>query len=401
MLDPVLNNPWVRALLGLLLLAGVGLLGYFLSPVLVPLFLAFMVAYALDPVVDAFERRGLRRTVAIMVLAVLGLLLLLAVPVWVLPSLYAQAHDLVAAVASWAQGSVASADGRVVQWLNEALTRLGVANALRELGWAPATGDFNVIGVLGQKAAEYAQENAGHLAQAYASDMATAGAAAGQTLAHVLSVSGRYLVGVIIFLANFALFSFVTGYLLNDYDGIVRALGELVPPRWRETAFRIVERIDDQLRSFLRGQLAVCACLGVMYAIGLLICRVPFALPIALLGAFAGFVPYIGMVLTVAVAVVLTLVRHGVDWHIVGVLVTFTIAQMLEGNVLTPRIVGGKVGLHPVWVILAILVFSQAFGLVGMVIAVPAAAVLKVFAEEAIQRYRESVVFKGDSPGAE
>ena len=131
---------------------------------------------------------------------------------------------------------------------------------------------------------------------------------------------------------------------------------------------------------------------------GYTICDVPFALLIALFGTIASLVPYLGVAMTVIPALVMVFLRHGLDWHIVGVLITFALAQGLEGNVLTPKIVGDKVGLHPVWVILAILVFGSALGFLGVLIAVPLAASLKVLVLEGVQYYKKSPLFEGASP---
>src|SRR5690606_13684673 len=149
----------------------------------------------------------------------------------------------------------------------------------------------------------------------------------------------------------------------------VTSARDLVPPRYRPKTVEIVEKIDHQLRSFIRGQVTVCLSLGLMYAIGLTICDVPFALLIALFGTVASLVPYLGVAVTLIPALLMAYLGHGFDWHFVGVLITFAVAQGLEGNVLTPNIVGDKVGLHPVWVILAILVFGSALGFLGILIA--------------------------------
>jgi predicted PurR-regulated permease PerM len=142
-------------------------------------------------------------------------------------------------------------------------------------------------------------------------------------------------------------------------------------------------------------------CLGAMYILGLTFARVPFSIPIGIFGGVAAFIPYIGITLTIIPSVILTLLAHGFDWHLGAVLATFAIAQFLEGTFLTPKIVGDKVGLNPVWVILAILVFGNAFGFLGILLAVPMAASLKVLVLEGIAYYRASKVFSepGDSGG--
>ena len=142
----------------------------------------------------------------------------------------------------------------------------------------------------------------------------------------------------------------------------------------------------------------VCLCLGVMYAVGLFASGVPFAILLAAFGALASFVPYLGIVLTILPATTLCVIEHGLSGHVIGVLATFVIAQMLEGTLITPKIVGEKVGLNPVWVILAILVFGNALGFLGLLLAVPIAASLKVLVVEAVSYYRDSPVFVSGEP---
>jgi predicted PurR-regulated permease PerM len=219
-------------------------------------------------------------------------------------------------------------------------------------------------------------------------------AGATTTLAQFARASGQALLNAVLFLANFALFAFVAGYLLKDFDGLVTAARELIPPRYRPKAVEIFTKIDHQLRSFVRGQVTVCLFLGMFYAVGLLICDVPFALLIALFGTVASLIPYLGVAMTVIPALGMVFLRHGLDWHIVGVIGTFVLAQGLEGNILTPKVVGDQVGLHPVWVILAIMVFGSALGFLGVLIAVPLAAALKVLVVESVQYYKSSPVFE-------
>ena len=157
-------------------------------------------------------------------------------------------------------------------------------------------------------------------------------------------------------------------------------------------------KIDAQLRGFLRGQGLVCLFLGVMYAVGLTIAGVPFGLALGLFGGLASFVPYLGLILTIGPAVVLCVIQYaGLDWHLLVVLATFGIAQILEGTLITPKVVGEQVGLGPVWVILAVLVFGNALGFLGLLLAVPIAATLKVLILEGIDTYRASTLFQGET----
>jgi len=226
----------------------------------------------------------------------------------------------------------------------------------------------------------------------------TAGQEAGLTVVGVFRRIGNIVVGLILTLANIALFGFVAGYLLKDFDSVTAAARDLIPPKYRDKTVDIVKQIDSQLRAFFRGQLTVATCLGVMYAIGFWAASTPLALMIGAFGLFASFVPYLGVVLTSVLAISLTLLAWGIDYHLIIVFITIAAAQFLEGNVLTPKIVGDQVGLNPVWVILAVLVFGNLLGFLGLLIAVPTAAALKVLVVEAVAYYKRSEVY--GEPGA-
>lgn len=236
-------------------------------------------------------------------------------------------------------------------------------------------------------AIQFAKSNTGTLA--------SLGQRAGMNLFGVVSSVGQALVNFLLFLANFALFAVVTGYLLKDFDPLKANVRALIPPRYKPKMLEILGAIDDQLRSFLRGQLTVCVCLGVMYTIGFLIFGVPFALLLGIFSIAASFIPFVGVLTTAVLAVLLTILAHGIDYHLFGVLGVVAVAQFLEGNVLTPRIVGEKVGLNPVWVILAIMVFGNFLGFLGLLLAVPIAAALKVLVVEGVAYYKASPVFDG------
>ena len=256
----------------------------------------------------------------------------------------------------------------------------------------PEVEDPDAMALLRQKIGETVTEDAGAIFKSLFPQFKDAGS----SMIRLLGLIGDTFLRSFLFIGNFVLFAFVAIYLLKDYDHIVAACDDLVPHRYRKKTRRIMSSIDRQLRSFLRGQVTVCCCLGVMYAIGFLIAGAPFALLLALLGALGSFVPYLGLILTIGPAVILTMLHYGpVNWHVGAVLATFAIAQFLEGNFLTPRIVGSQVGLGPVWVILAIMVFGSTLGFAGLLLAVPIAAVLKVLLNEAMQNYRTSDFFSG------
>lgn len=390
MMDEVLKNPWVRAAGVVVALALVLLLLYLLTPVLVPLFFAFLVAYVLDPVVDIFEKRKISRAITIACLAMLGIGMLLAVPLYFLPSMVMQADSLIEAA-----GKGFEDDGQVATWFRTNVERLPLESIIEAMGCASENSTAaSDLAVLTECLAVRVREQALSFFQAHGATLATAGAEAGIGLAQFVSAIGSTLVGWLLFLGNLALFAFVAAYLLKDYDGIITAAKDLIPVKRREKIIEIMSKVDAQIRSFLRGQMLVCLGLGILYAIGLSIAGVPFALLIAAFGAVASFIPYLGLALTIGPAITLCLVQHGgIDWHVGAVVGTFVVAQMIEGMILTPMVVGDKVGLSPVWVILAILVFGNALGFLGLLLAVPIAAALKVFVVEGLAYYKASEAY--------
>lgn len=477
----VIENPWVRAvgvLLGLVLL---GVLAYALKPVLVPLFLALLVAYVLDPVVDFFEARRIPRMATIIGLAFVALALILSVPLIVVPSIFHQAGTLIASargVYPFEQidrdknGSIAAGeltanargydandfllfdmdhDGALSrdEWsaamsssgarvrhntlLDRLLDHLPVGQLVKILELdkqhsaapggepavvkpaedantapsplsaqsepnaggqeKPATTDMDARALLAEYIGKNMRNFTVEFVKTHASSLASFGQQASANLLEFFTSVGQGIVNALLFLANFALFAIVAGYLLKDFDPLKATASALIPPRYAPKILSILGKIDAQLRSFLRGQMTVCICLGAMYTVGFLICGVPFAILIGMFAIVASFIPFVGVATTAVLGILLTLLQYGIDWHLLGVLVVIGIAQFLEGNVLTPKIVGEQVGLNPVWVILAIMVFGNFLGFLGLLLAVPIAAAMKVLVLEGVEYYKASPVF--------
>lgn len=388
MLQLVLRNPWVQAAGLVLAVAGVCAACYLLSPVLVPLFFAFLVAYALHPVVDFLEARRVPRSAVIGLLAAVAVLVLLSIPLFLVPNLIGEADELIGAATQEVAKQGEDAQNPLSVWTDRFLEWLPLDELVRHMGWEEP--DLGPRAILAKRIGTYVRTNAAQLVQSYAIHAATAGQKTGVGLAQLVAAIGRSSMGLLTLLGKVAVFAVIAGYLLKDFDALAAGAKSLVPPGYRKKTFEILGKIDLQIRSFLRGQMAVCLCLGVMYAVGLLISGTPFAVVLAVFGAIAGFVPYLGVILTIGPALGLTLLQHGVAWNLVGVAATFIVAQSIEGMLLTPRIVGNKVGLNPVWVILAIMVFGNVLGFLGLLLAVPIAATLKVFVLEGLDYYKRS-----------
>ncbi len=406
MLNEVLQNKWVRAVGALGALVGISMVLYLLSSVLVPLFFAFIVAYIFDPVIDKIETYKISRVGAIVTL-VGGLLIAgIILPLIILPSVIRQANSMTKSPTQETQrGETAKTveevyfQGKMAQKVEEWLE---LDSLVQTAGWDETNGvynkgteDLNALATIRSVIGSGISDNTRGLLQSQFPKLTKA---AGTSILRMIPIIGDIFLGLFLFLGNFVLFAFVAIYLLKDYDDIVAYGDGLVPHRHQAKVREIMSQIDGQLRAFLRGQVMVCCCLGTMYAVGLSISGAPFALLLALFGALASFVPFLGLVLTLGPAVILTVLYYGgLDWHVGGVLATFAVAQFLEGNFLTPKIVGSQVGLGPVWVILAIMIFSSALGFVGLLLAVPIAAVLKVLTEEGLKHYRASTFFAAES----
>jgi predicted PurR-regulated permease PerM len=326
-----------------------------LKAALTPLAAAFVVAYLLDPLIDRFEARRVRRPFAIFLLlggvggGVLGFLL------FVIPRLVREISAL--------------AD-RMPKYLERFVTE-GVPALERRLGVdLPHT----LEEVLGQRGAE----------------LTALGTARDVLTGTVATLSGT--VGLVVALLVIPILAY---YLLVEFDSIVARMGEWVPPRHRAYVFDKVRTADRLIAGFLRGQLLVAATLGVLYAVGFSVIGIDLAIGVGLLAGAMALIPYLGNIVAVTTATVLCVLKFGVDGHLLAVIGWYVVVQNLEGFVLTPRIVGQSVGLHPAAVIVALLIGGDLFGFLGLLIAVPAAAVAKVFADEAFDAYRRSSLFRG------
>lgn len=334
------------------LLAGVLL--YLLAPILTPFLVAATLAYLGDPLVDRLEQRKLSRTLAVsLVFLVLFLVLTLAV-VLLIPVLERQITSL---VNDWP---------RYVDWAQATMAQIA-----RTLGVDAQLLDLE------------------QLKQTVAAHWRDAGGLA-KTLLSSVSYSGLALLG---WLANLVLIPVVTFYLLRDWDVLVAAVRELLPRRYEATVTRLAGESDQVLGAFLRGQLSVMAALTFLYSAGLWIVGLDVAFLIGLIAGLVSFVPYLGFITGISLASLAAWLQFQ-DWiPLLWVALVFGIGQLLEGFWLTPTLVGEKIGLHPVAVIFAVMAGGQLFGLVGVLLALPVAAVCIVLLREAHRRYLASDLY--------
>jgi predicted PurR-regulated permease PerM len=388
MFDPVLHNPWVRALGALLVLLVVVGIVYLLLPILVSLLLSFLVAYILMPVVHFAQRLRIPRMVTIMVLLSIVIIVAISLPLYLAANIIQETDAFI----THAQ------EGFTEERLDALLDMLPLRDLVIFLEWAPrGQEDFNEYAIIIERIGLAIEENALQMIESYTLKVADMGRQAGLSAAQFIKSVGAWAIRAIAFMVNLGLFLFVTAYLLRDYDALMRNVNDIVPPRYRAHVDDFANKIDGQLQAFLRGQITVCFCLTLMYAIGLSLAGAPFAIPIAVFGGIVSLVPYIGPMVTITPAALFTLLYHGFSDNLFWVFFVIGTIQLVEGYILTPRVVGGKIGLNPVWVIIAFMVFSTYFGILGAVLAMPLAAILKVVILEGVDAYRKSAFFAGDS----
>lgn len=334
---------------------GGGFLIYLLTPVLMPFLVAALLAYLGDPLVDRMEARGMPRTAAVAVMFVLLLSVLAGMILLLVPALQQQLVALAKAVPryiDWLQANL-------MPWLSQTF---GVDAKL--LDWSAI------------KSA--AQQN-----------WSKVGGAAGGVMSW-LSASGMALVAA---LANLVLIPVVTFYLLRDWDHLVARVRELLPRKWEATAVQLATDSDTVLGAFLRGQLLVMLALGAVYSIGLWWVGLELALIIGVVAGLVSFVPYLGFILGILLAGVVAIMQFHEAYYLLLVALVFGVGQALEGMLLTPMLVGDKIGLHPVAVIFAVMAGGQLFGFVGVMLALPAAAVIMVLLRYAHQQYQQSELY--------
>lgn len=348
-----------RLALGLGLLAFVILVFILLRGILLPFLVGMAMAYLLDPAADRLQRWGLGRTLATLVITASFTIVLLAVLILVLPPLAAQAADL----AGNLPGYLEQLRGSVVPWLSSVVARTELT---------------------GQVSAEGLVERFSGRAMDF---MGTALSGLLQSgLAFLNLVSLIFVTPV------------VTFYLIRDWDRMVARLHDLIPPDDLPTAERLAREVDEVLAGVIRGQGLVCLFLALFYATGLWLAGLQYGLIIGLLTGLFSFIPYIGMAVGFCVGMIVAAFQFEDLWMIALVAAIFGAGQFIEGNLVTPRLVGARIRVHPVWLIFAVLAGAVLFGLLGAFLAVPVAAVLGVFIRFAIERYRGSSLYGGPPP---
>jgi predicted PurR-regulated permease PerM len=385
----ILNPPLLFALLWAVLLpfrrsegytaligtAGVVTLIWLLSStgsLLAPFVLSAVLAYSLDPLVDTLQRRKLSRTLAIVMLTVPAIGLLAVVVLLVVPSAIQQLGSLIEEAPVFLERLGAWIEATRSRLLNINIPLIDEDQLLERL----QSVDSDAVVTFLQERRE----------------------ALGSWVWNGVLGLGRGIGSAFTVLGYVALTPILTFYLLRDWDGLKSGLADLLPHERRESIVAFATECDHMVARYLRGQVTVAIIIGVITGVGLWIASFPYAGTLGLIVAIFSIVPYLGLVLSLIPAIFIALVSGSVGISLLKVAIVYGAAQFLEASVISPRIVGESVGLHPVLVLLALALGGFFFGFVGLLIGVPAAAMGKLLVIRGIERYKRSDVYRGAGP---
>ncbi len=326
------------------------------AAVLPPFLAGLVIAYLLDPVADRLEARGMKRWLATTLVLVLFFALFAGLILLIAPLMVSQLTALIDSLP------------RLVAELRPLAERLyAQANVLVDL----------------EGIADNLLQRAAGIATSVLSGVLEQGLAFFNILALVI------IMPVVAF------------YSLRDFDSLTAKLRSMIPPRFASQTALLLDEMDAALAGFVRGQFIVCSALAVFYAAGWWLTGLEFALVLGLIAGILAFVPYLGAVISVALALLVGLGQFGADpWHLFFIFLVFQIGQVLEGSVLTPNLIGERIGLHPLWVLFAVFAGGELAGLWGVFLAVPVAAVIAVLVRAVIRAYLSSPLY-GAEPEAE
>ena len=341
-------------------LAVIVLLLWLLSEILLPFVAGAAIAYLLTPVTDRFERLGVNRLAAALSIITLVVMAIVLLILLVAPILGGQLSSFIDNIPGYVTRLQSLLSDPSRPWLQKLLG-------------ASFSADKSI------------------------GDLVTQGVGWLTTFLQSLWSGGRALVSLFSLVVVTPVVAF---YLIYDWHRMIRTADSWIPVNQRETVRQLAREIDAAIAGFVRGQTAVCLILGSFYAVALTLSGLNFGLLIGLISGLITFIPYVGSMTGLILALGVAVAQFWPDYSsILMVLGIFLVGQFLEGNLLAPKLVGESVGLHPVWLIFALLAFGYLFGFVGLLVAVPLAATIGVLARFALQRYRESSLYTGEKLG--
>ena len=332
---------------------------WLLNDILLPFVVGAVVAYFFDPVVARLQRYGLSRTLATTAVTILAALITIGATFAIVPPVFGQIEALVTKAPEY----IVNAATRLQPMIEPLRSRLGLEPlSLRELQAEASQWAGQALSILGGVASRVAQRGA----------------------------------AVINVLALLFLTPVVTFYLLRDWPKVLSAIDNALPRDHADTVRKLARESNAAVAGYVRGQALVCLCLGTIYGAGMSFVGLQFGFVIGLIAGLISFIPFVGTLVGATMALGMALAQFPPDWISVGkVAVVFLIGHLLEGNVLSPKLVGDRVGLHPVWIMFALLAGGSLFGFVGVLVAVPIAAIVGVVVRHLLERYHASALYRG------
>lgn len=332
-----------------------GLLLYLLSPILAPFLLAAILAYICDPMVTRMQARKIPRALGTSIVILCLFAMVVALFLILLPLFLKEG----ALLAERMPGFIERINTELLPWLRE---KTGLAIQLDSASVRKLVTD-------GLKNSEGLPEK----------------------ILSSLTLGGMAVVG---FFANLVLVPVVLFYLLRDWPLLVQRIDQLIPRRWHDRVATLAREVDAVLAEFLRGQIAVMLLMSVYYCVALWIAGLEFALPIGVVTGILVFVPYLGVTIGFVLATVAAIMQFGAIGAVIPVWIAIGLGQVIEGFVVTPWLVGDRIGLHPLAVIFALLAFGQVFGFFGILLALPASAALLVWLRHVRADYLGSPIYR-------
>ena len=325
---------------------------WFMGDILAPFIFGSVLAYLLDPLADKFENKGLPRIIGVIIITSLLLLFLIGISVLLIPLLIKQANLLIYNFPDFLKFLITITEEKFPNLLETSLIGDDFSSSLKGL-------------ISNQKI----QDNGLDVAASF------------------LTLSTNFIKSIFFLVVT----PVITFYLLLDWNRLCEIIKSLIPKKNSKNIEYILKEIDMVLSAFIRGQMSVCCVLGVFYSVLLIIIGLEFGLIVGIIAGLISFIPFVGALLGALIALILSIYQFWDDpIKILLVLVVFLIGQILEGNYLTPKLVGNAVRLHPVWLMLSLSVFGSLAGFTGLLIAVPLAAIIGVLCRFFVKKYFES-----------
>ncbi|MFW6123415.1 MAG: AI-2E family transporter, partial [Thermodesulfobacteriota bacterium] len=323
--------------------------------------ISFFLAYLLDPLVDRLAAWKLPRSLAAFLVLLAALLLVTLLLVIIVPSIIAEVSKFASVAPQYFETL-----RDYVAWLMVKLD-ITVPATWHQLGQALKQGDKSPLGELFGMANPAAK------------------------IFRLIFQSTLSIIGFVLYLI---LVPVLVYYFLVSFDNILDSILDLVPPDTREPVIHKMSQMDQIIADFLRGQFIICLLLAFFYSLGFVIIGIDLALVLGIVSGLLWIIPYVGTGLAIVGGVTMALVNYGDLLHPAYVIIWISLVQVLESYIITPRVVGGKVGVHPIVYIIALIVGAKLFGLLGMLIAIPAAAMIKVLLEDAVTMYKRSQLYQ-------